>query len=1088
MQKIKLLIGCWLIAFGALAQPLATNQLKNMKARSIGPAVMSGRVTAIDAVISNPEIIYAGTASGGVWKSENGGTTWNAIFDDQNILNIGSLAIQQSNPSVIWVGTGEGNPRNSLNMGAGIYRSLDAGKTWKLMGLEKTKGIHRICIDPLNANVIYAGVIGNPFANHPERGVFKTTDGGQTWEKVLFTNEKSGVGDMIMDPANPNHLIVNMWEHRRTPWDFKSGGPGSGIYSTYDGGKSWKKLGKNEGLPDGNLGHCGIAFAASNPTRVYAMVEATKNGFYKSDDGGGSWTKVTEDASIVTNRPFYFNEIYVDPKNENRIFHLVQSVNVSEDGGKTYKTAAPTSTVHADHHAFWINPNNPNHIIDGNDGGLYISRDGGKKWQFSESLPLGQFYHINVDNDIPYNVYGGLQDNGSWVGPAYNFTSGGIRNYEWQTVNGGDGFDVSPDPENSRYGYAMSQGGNVNRYDRQTGQSIVVRPTHPDGGQRLRFNWNAAFAQDPNDKSTIYYASQFLHKSTDKGMTWEVISPDLTLNNKETQKLSDETGGLTLDITNAENHNTILTIAPSPKDKNVIWVGTDDGNVQLTKDGGKTWTNLSAKIGLPKEAWIPQIRASKYTAGEALVVMNNYRMGDMGAYIYRTRDFGTTWERIIDDSKVKGYALCVQQDTEVPNLLFAGTEHGLWVSTDDAKTWTQWKAGFPSVSTMDLAIQEREADLVIATFGRALYVLDDIRPLRKMAQNAKLMDQRVAIFDAPDAYMAQVKEPIGYGSGGENLYEADNRTRGAKFGYFVKLRQRPARRDSAVAAPTAAPEAMAGGGRGQGGGRGGMGGRMGAMAGRDSVVVTIYDENNKLVRKLTQFPDSSGFHRATWNFDEESTTRMPGTPRPRPGVAGAEPTGMMAFMMRRGGPQVVPGKYKMVVKYLEGRDSSYINVLPDPRIPYSKEAAIAKKQMGERVNQSMKKLTEAVDKLDDAKDITDKLTAQLKDQDSKEMKDLAKKVAAMADTIKAKRGIIIAPAIEKQGLTRNNRTSAVTKLSEAMMFIRSKPALTSTETRLVEQLEAMTKAETDKVTEFFAKQWPEFRKLIEANPIKVFKD
>ncbi|MCU0338451.1 MAG: hypothetical protein MUE30_01090 [Spirosomaceae bacterium] len=1063
----------WAAFLQASAQQLPTSLLKNMKTRSIGPAVMSGRVTAIDAVVTNPEIIYAGTASGGVWKTENGGTTWTPIFDDQPTLNIGSLAIQQSNPSVIWVGTGEGNPRNSLNMGAGIYRSLDGGKSWKLMGLEKTKGIHRICIDPLNPNVLYAGVIGNPFADHPERGVFKTTDGGQTWEKVLYTNEKSGVGDMVMDPSNPNKLIVNMWEHRRTPWNFKSGGSGSGLYLTNDGGKTWKKLGKADGLPDGEIGHCGIAFARSNPNKIYAMVEATKNGFYRSDDGGSTWTKVTEDPSIVTNRPFYFNEIYVDPKNENRIFHLLTSVNVSEDGGKSYKTAAPTTTVHADHHAFWINPNNPLHIIDGNDGGLYISRDGGKKWLFCESLPLGQFYHINVDDATPYNVYGGLQDNGSWVGPAYSWTSGGIRNYEWQSVNGGDGFDVSPDPADNRYGYAMSQGGNLNRYDRLTGQSVMSKPTHPDLAVKLRFNWNAALAQDPHDQATIYYGSQFLHKSSNRGLTWEILSPDLTLNNKETQKLSDETGGLTLDITNAENHNTILTIAPSPKDKNVVWVGTDDGNVQLTRDGGKTWSNLSPKIGIPKEAWIPQIKASKYNAGEALVVMNNYRMGDMGAYIYRTRDFGVTWERIIDDTKVRGYALCIQQDTEVPNLLFAGTEHGLWVSIDDAKTWTQWKAGFPSVSTMDLAIQEREADLVIGTFGRALWVLDDIRPLRKIAKNGlKSLEQRIVAFDVPDAYMAQMKEPIGYWSGGEGLYEADNRSRAARLSFFVKV---PAKADSTKsAAKTALATTTAKA-------------TEGAKAGRDSVFVTIFDENNKLIRKLRHLPDSTGIHRLLWNLDEESTMRMPGSPRPRARTSEGPANDMMSFMMRRAGAQAIPGKYKIVLKYADAKDSTSLSLLPDPRIPYNKEATLAKRQLTDRINQSTQKLTDAVDKLDDAKEVTDKLLVQLKDQDSKEMKDMEKRVKAMQDTLKAKRDIIIARPSEKQGISRSSRVTAQTKLMESLIYARSKPEITTAETRLVENLETMTKEATDKIENFFSTQWADFRKYVEANPVKLFK-
>ncbi len=719
MQKIFLNIVqplLFLLLMGGMAhaQPVPTDLFKNMKVRSIGPAVMSGRINAVEAVHSNPDIIYAGAASGGVWKTENGGGTWMPVFDEQPTLNIGSLAIQQSNPSVIWVGTGEGNPRNSVSLGEGIYKSLDAGRTWKRMGLEKTRNIHRIFIDPSNPDVVYAGAIGNPYAEHPERGVFKTTDGGLTWEKVLYTNEKSGVGDMIMDPANPQKMLVAMWQHRRTPYDFQSGGPGSGLYLTFDGGKNWKKLGKAEGLPDGDYGRCGVAISPANPDRMYAMVEAKKNGLYTSVDGGFHWTLVTDDPDVATNRPFYFNDIIADPSNENKLYALWQTINVSIDGGKTFTRAADFGQAHADHHALWIHPKNPNLLINGNDGGVSISRDGGKKWIFSENIPIGQFYHVAVDNEIPYNVYGGLQDNGSWRGPAYTWMSDGLRNYLWQSVWGGDGFEVMPDADDARYGYAMSQGGGLGRYDVETGQSYGIKPPAPNLKTRLRFNWNAALAQDPFDNNTIYYGSQFVHKSTDKGKTWTIISPDLTTNDTLKQK-QDESGGLSLDVTSAENNTTILAISPSYKEKGVIWVTTDDGYVQLTRDGGATWNKIDIR-GMPGEAWIPQVKVSKLNAAEAYVVANQYRMGDFAPYIFRTRDYGKTWENVVADKGLRGYALSVMPDTEVPNLIFAGTEHGLWVSIDDGNNWVQWTHGIPSTSVMDLAIQEREADLVIGTF------------------------------------------------------------------------------------------------------------------------------------------------------------------------------------------------------------------------------------------------------------------------------------------------------------------------------------------------------------------------------------
>lgn len=500
-------------------------QFKNWKPRNIGPAGMSGRVTAIDAVWTNPNIIFLGTASGGVWKTENGGGSWTPVFDEQPIQNIGAVAITQSNPNVVWVGTGEGNPRNSVSLGEGIYKSLDGGKTWKCLGLQKTRNIHRIIIDPNNPDIVYVGVMGNPFAEHPERGVYKTTDGGETWKQILFTNNNSGVGDMVMDPSNPNKLFVNMYEHKRTPWSLKGGGAGSGFYVTYDAGKTFKKLGKAEGLPDGEYGRIGISISRTDPNRVYALVEATKNGLYKSDDGGMKWELVNSDPAIVTNRAFYFQDIAVDTKNENRLYNINQVINVSEDAGKTWKPVLPYSGIHPDHHAWWIHPYDANFIIDGNDGGIGITRDRGKTWQFDEKLPLGQFYHINVDNELPYHVMGGLQDNGSWHGPAYVWQRSGIRNAFWQGVSGGDGFDVMPDAEDPRWVYTMSQGGNLSRYNIATGEDWSIRPPRPNKNTRQRFNWNAAIAQDPFNKATIYYGSQFLNKSTNKGAAWEQISP-----------------------------------------------------------------------------------------------------------------------------------------------------------------------------------------------------------------------------------------------------------------------------------------------------------------------------------------------------------------------------------------------------------------------------------------------------------------------------------------------------------------------------------------------------------------------------------
>ncbi|MDX5422969.1 MAG: hypothetical protein LPK14_11995 [Hymenobacteraceae bacterium] len=1056
----------------AQAQTIPTAVFKQMKARSIGPGVMSGRITAIDAVVSNPDVIYVGAASGGIWKSENGGVSWASIFDEQPNINVGSLAIQQSNPSVIWVGTGEGNPRNSVNIGHGIYKSIDGGRTWKYMGLEKSFNIHRILIDPSNPDVVYAGVIGMPFGEHQERGVYKTTDGGQTWTQVLYTNEKSGVADMVMDPSNPNKLVVAMWQHRRTPWDFTSGGPGSGLYITYDGGKSWKKKTEVDGLPKGDFGRIGLAMSRSMPSRIYALVEATKNGLYRSDDGGESWSKVTEDPSIVTNRPFYFNEIYVDPKNENRVYMIYQPIAMSEDGGKSFKTIATLSQVHADHHAFWIHPENTNFIIDGNDGGLAISRDRGKTWMFPENIPIGQFYHINVDNEVPYNVYGGLQDNGSWVGPSYTFTRSGLRNYFWHNVLYGDGFDVVPDPDDSRYGYAMSQGGNLARYDRETGNTTFIKPTIADVNTRLRFNWNAAIAQDPKNNSTIYYGSQFVHKSTDKGLTWETISGDLTLNNPEQQK-QEESGGLSLDVTSAENHNTILTIAPSPLQEGVLWVGTDDGNVQLTRDGGKSWTNLRDRLpGLPKEAWIPQITASRHNAGEAFVVANHYRMGlDLAPYIYRTTDFGKSWTRLVDEKKVNGYALSFLQDPTEPRLMFAGTEHGLWVSIDEGKTWTQWKHGVPAVPVMDMAMQEREADLVLGTFGRAVFVLDNIRPLRKLAATGgKVLEQQLAVFEPSEAYLVDYRTAAGYMNDTDNLYQATNREAGANIAYYIK----PQSKAVSAAAPA----------KGKKKGKAAIAQSTTTVATDakkskvDTVYVRIYDEANQQIRTLFAKPDTAlGVQQFNWNLTEKGL-RYPGSAKPKKGDR--EPSGNT----------VLPGRYKLVFQYGSAKDSTFLAVKEDPRVPYNKEVIMARRSMADKLGQYIVQLTEATDKIQDATEATEVMLTQLKNREGKEYAALQKETKAMQDSLKTVRELVLGKKLEKQGYGRLYQLTPTAKISEARRYVlgRTETMPTQTEIQLMEQAEALTIETLNKVNTFFNTQWADYRKKVQATPVIVVKD
>ncbi|WP_457610449.1 WD40/YVTN/BNR-like repeat-containing protein [Lutibacter sp.] len=1073
MKNLTLLI--LFISFTTFSQQFDINKFKDIKTRSIGPAGMSGRITAIDVVTKSPNIIYVGSASGGLWKSESGGINWKPIFDKYGPMSIGSIAIQQSNPDVIWIGTGEGNPRNSLTGGYGLYKSLDAGKTWKLMGLEKSRNIHKIIIDKDNPNTVYVGAIGSPWGEHPERGVFKTTDGGKTWTKSLFVNNKTGCADLVVDPNNPNKLIAAMWEHQRKPWTFKSGGKGSGLYITYDGGENWKKLTNKDGLPEGNLGRIGIAIAPSNTKIIYALVEAKKNALYKSEDGGFKWKKINDKSSGrgsggIGNRPFYYSDIYVDPINENRVYSVFTFVNVSEDGGKSFKQLMPaygtSKGVHPDHHAWWIHPTNPNFMIDGNDGGLNITHDRGKNWRFVENLPVGQFYHISVDNDFPYNVYGGMQDNGSWVGPAYVLKDQGIRNSYWQEIMFGDGFDVVPDPENSRYGYGMSQQGYVGRYDRKTGYVKGIRPTHPNPDIKLRFNWNAAIAINPFDNKTLYFGSQFVHKSTDKGYTWEIISPDLTTNNKEQQKQF-ESGGLTMDATGAENHCTILAIEPSTLDKNLLWVGTDDGNVQLTRDGGKTWENVTNNIkGLPKGSWIPQIRASKFNKGEAYIIVNNYRLFDFKPYLFKTKDFGKTWENILKGkSETFGYTLAIAQDFEEANLLFLGTEYGLYISIDEGKTWTKWTNNFPEVSTMDLAIQPREQDLVIGTFGRAIYILDDIRPFRAMAKEGKsIIDKTLHVFTPPPAYITQNQQPSGTRFGANAIFNGDNRRKGAMITYIFnkpeikKIEKASIKKKKSLKITAVKSEKQA--------------------VKFDTIFFEVYNDKNKLIRSIKiKAPKKNGLHRIYWGLGEKGK-RMPSRQKVKKNAA--EPRGIT----------VLPGTYTIKLHAGNKTVSETINVEYDPRVKIASEVLKAKYDLLKQLENKSGIASEATQRLLTSKEIVEDYKKRIKAQSEiKNKKELLKAQDEVLKNINNLLDDMLGKKDKRQGITATEFPSPISYLFLARRYVGSllqKPG--KTEITLVKNADAKVSVVISKINKFYKTDWVAYKKLIEGLNLSPFEE
>lgn len=1044
------------VPFFMWSQKSELSLVKNIEPRNIGPAGMSGRITTIDVVTSNPDIIYAGSASGGLWKSTSGGVTWNPIFDDQPTASIGAVAIQQSNPSVVWVGTGEGNPRNSLNGGYGIYKSLDGGRTWKSMGLENTRHIHRVIIDPNDPNTVFVAAIGSPWGEHPERGVYRTNDGGKSWEQVLFTNNRSGAAELVMDPTNPNKLIAAMWEHKRDPWFFKSGGPGSGMYITYDGGNNWKEITAENGLPEGELGRMGLAIAPSKPNRVYAYVEAKKNALYRSEDGGENWKMVNDDMKEIGNRPFYYAEIYVAPNNENRLYSIFTYVNVSEDGGKSFEELMPaygvSNGIHPDHHAWYIHPENPQFMIDGNDGGLNITRDGGETWRFVENLPVGQFYHVAVDNEFPYNVYGGMQDNGSWRGPAYVLKDQGIRNSYWQEISFGDGFDVVPDPENSQYGWTMSQQGYVERYDWVTGNNYTVRPTHPDPDVQLRFNWNAAINIDPFDNNTIYFGSQFVHKSTDEGLTWEVISPDLTTNDPEKQKQM-ESGGLTMDATGAENHTTILVLEPSPVEKGMIWTGSDDGKVFYTRNGGDQWTDVSKNLkGLPEGSWIAQIKASSRNKGEALLVANNYRRFDYKPYVFRTRNYGKSWERIVDEKDAISYSLAVVEDPKEPNLLFMGTDDGLYVSLDAGKSWEKYTHGFPTVPVKDLVIHPREDDLVIGTFGRSFWVLDDISPLRELARNNDLQQRMkqeesvLEIISPSTQYLAATQQPTGMRFGGDATFNGENRRRGAEIRYFFK----PEKKEGD--AETADSETK-----------------------KDSVTLKIFDGERQIRTLKTSAPDSIGVFSIHWYLNEKGAERPSREMRERKG----EP----------GGVTVKPGTYRLVMNYGDKESTADISVKSDPRLELSDSAINETYTAAKELQDKQQLAADAVKQLVESKKIAEDYAARLKKEDKEKYKEGIESSKEIIEDLEEKIALFLGEEDDRQGIVRSREMNVSNRLFLAMNYVNTRPGgLTNTEKQLISQAEAELKEALQEVNSFYKEEWPTYRQKMEQVELTPFKE
>jgi hypothetical protein len=924
------------LALPALAQvEIDSNTFGGLRARSIGPAVMSGRVAAIDGVSrpDEPTVLYVGAASGGVWKSIDAGVTWKSVFDEQP-QSIGALRVEPTDPETVWVGTGESWVRNSVSVGRGVYKTTDGGDSWSRVGLEASERIGAIRIDPTDGDVVYVCATGPLWSAGDERGVYKTTDGGDSWERVLHVDADTGCADLDLDPQDPRILYAAMWQFRRRPDFFTSGGPGSGLYKSTDGGDSWQRL--EDGLPEGELGRIAVAVAPSRPSVVYANVEAEDSALYRSDDLGASWRRVNASPNVVM-RPFYFGELVVDPTDYQRVYKPGFTLTVTTDGGESFTSMFGGGfgfSVHPDHHALWIDPRDPHTLVLGTDGGVYVSHDRSLHWRFVGDLPISQFYRVAHDQKWPYNVYGGLQDNGSWMGPSRGI--GGVHGRDWKSIGYGDGFWAFPDPTDDGTVYVEYQGGQLLRTDLATGAVKQIRPYPGEGEEELRFNWNTPIHLSPHDPATIYYGSQYLHRSRDRGESWHTISPDLTTDDPEKQR-QEESGGLTIDNSTAENHCTLYAIAESPLEAGVIWVGTDDGNLQLTRDGGESWSELSGNVpGLPEDTWVSSIHPSPHDAGTAFATFDGHRTGDMATHVYRTRDFGASWESLVTE-ELEGYAHVVKQDPVNPDLLFLGTEFGLFITLDGGQQWARFEEDLPPVAVRDLVIHPEEHDVILATHGRGVYVLDDVTPLRHLTQ--EVLDSNVALLPSRPAVMPIESQLGGYG--GDDQFVGENPPGSAPITYYLKKRH---------------------------------------LFG--DLKVEVYGQDGALI---TTLPGGKrpGLNRVDWPMRLE--------PPKLPAATSLVP----AFV----GPRVPEGTYR--VRLIKGKDTleGEVQLVADPRTPHSAEDRAVQQRTTLELYHALGDLTYLVESVESLRDQARQRAEGARKGDARDLEAFADRLETMRKTL-----------------------------------------------------------------------------------------
>ncbi len=896
----RLLAFCALMLSVASYSPAQVNPaiIGGMKWRQIGP-FRGGRVLAVTGVPGEPNIYYFGAVAGGVFKSTNGGLSWTPTFDHESVASIGAIAVADSDHNIIYVGSGEACLRGNISYGDGVYKSTDGGLTWKKVGLKDTRHIGAVIVDPRNPDIVLVAAVGHAWGPNAERGIFRTADGGKTWQKVLFKDNDTGASDVVFDPKNSSVVYAALWQVRREPWYFNSGGTGSGLYKSVDGGLTWSQL-QGNGLPAGPLGRIGVSVSGADSNRVYALIEAKEGGLYSSDDAGRSWTRVNSDERY-RQRAWYYMHVFADPKEVNTVYVLNTGAFRSTDGGKTFSLLpAP----HGDHHALWIDPTNPQRLINANDGGVTISVDGGKTWTEQNNQPTAQFYHVAVDNHWPYRVYGAQQDN-STVAIASRTDEGVIARQDWYEVGGGESGYIAPDPRDPEIVYAGSSDGTISRYDHRTNQAEDVSPypldTSGNGAAALkyRFQWTEPVLVSAYDSNVLYSASQFVLKSNDRGHSWNPISPDLTRNDKSKQRPSG--GDITLDITSVEYYDTVFALAESPLQRGMLWAGTDDGLIQLTRDDGKTWENVTPK-DMPEWSMISIIDASHQDAGSAYVAVDRHKFDDFTPLIYKTHDFGKTWTRITNGIPDGSYVRAVREDPKVKGLLFAGTETGVYFSADDGAHWQSLQLNLPRSPVHDLAV--KDDDLVAATHGRSFWILDDITPLRQA--NSTIAGEEFHLYQPATAIRLHLpdevdrKRPVG-----------ENPPKGAVLDYYLK--SKPAE--------------------------------------KEEITLEIFDAQGKRIRRLSNrqekkeeqppewvdrekptdvLPSDAGMNRFAWDFRYDSPVQIPGA-----FYVGEPPRG----------PLVIPGTYQVKLTVKGQTQAAPLEVTLDPRLQNSVTQADMQKQI-----------------------------------------------------------------------------------------------------------------------------------------------